>query len=155
MIEFIERRGQVIDILGEKTAEHHIVAAMESACHAVHAPLVDYFVAPDTEHNPARYLLAVEGMPGSCDNPRDAGDLLRAVETGLRKAAPDYDEERVLGALGPMAMVLLKAGAFERYREQRIAAGVSASQLKMAHVIPEPGFIGRQFQDEVLTRIDA
>jgi hypothetical protein len=54
-----------------------------------------------------------------------------------------------------MELVLLKPGAFERMREQRIAAGGSANQIKTPHVVPDPGFIRREFQDEMLSRVQA
>jgi hypothetical protein len=155
VFEFIERRGQIIDIVGEKTAEHHISAAIEAACHVVQAPMVDFFVTPDTEQTPGRYLLAVENWHDSPGHAQEAREFLRTVEAALRRIAPDYDEERELGTLACMAIVLLKPGAFERYREQRIMAGVSASQLKTAHVIPDPGFLRREFQHEVNSRIEA
>ncbi len=154
VVEFIERRGQVIDIIGEKTAEHHIAAAMESACHAVTAPLVDYFVSPDTQQSPAHYVLAIEGWNGGCDNAQMVRGLLEAFEAALRKTAPDYDEERELGTLGPMSVLLLKPGAFEREREQRVAAGGAASQIKTPHVVTDPGFVHRRFEHEVLSRVD-
>jgi len=155
IIEFIEREGQVIDIIGEKTAEHHVVEAMETACHSVDVPLVDYFVAPDTAQTPARYFLAVESWQDNRDDTARALELLQAVEAALRKVAPDYDEERELGTLGHMAIVLLKPGAFERQREERIAVGGSASQIKTSHVIPDPGFLHHHFQHEMLSCIES
>lgn len=156
VLEFIERQGQIIDVLGEKTAEHHIIEAIEAACHAVEAEIVDYFVTPDTAAKPACYVLAIE------DWQRDLGHgsvrqeqaFLVAVERALRKVSPDYDEERDLGTLGPMEMVVLRPGTFQRSRERRIAAGASDSQLKIRHVIPDPGFIRRDFmQRQILGRI--
>ncbi|TFG85399.1 MAG: GH3 auxin-responsive promoter family protein [Chromatiales bacterium] len=155
VIEFIERSGQVIDVLGEKTAEHHVVEAVESACEAVNARVVDYFVAPDCEHTPARYLLALEGWPDGGDHRDDVQRLVQATEAALRRSAPDYDEERELGTLAPMTAALLKPGAFERYRAQRIASGVSAAQVKMPHAVPDPGFARREFQHEVLFHVEA
>lgn len=155
VFEFIERRGQIIDIVGEKTAEHHIAGALEAACRAVQAPLVDYFVTPDTERTPARYVLAVEKWRDSHDHAHEAQEFLKIAEATLREIAPDYDEERELGSLACMSMVLLKPGAFERYREQRIAAGISASQLKTPHVIPDPSFLRREFQHEIASHIAA
>ncbi len=154
VIEFVERQGQIIDVIGEKTAEHHIVEAIEAACHAVKEQLVDYFVTPDTGRTPACYVLAIEGWESEPGSEHHNRDFLRAVESALRKLAPDYDEERELGTLGPMEMVLLKQGAFQRSRERRIAAGASASQIKMRHVIPDPGFIRRDFmQRQIVSRI--
>jgi hypothetical protein len=121
----------------------------------VNTPLVDYFMAPDTEQTPARYVLAIEASQSGGDHQAGARKLLEAVEEALRRVAPDYDEERALGTLGSMAVILLKPGAFERDRERRVAAGGSASQIKTPHVIPDPGFVRRQFQHEVLARIEA
>ena len=53
--------------------------------------------------------------------------------------------------LGPMALAVLKPGAFERLREKRIAAGGAANQIKTPHVIPEPGFLRRKFKHEILS----
>lgn len=151
IVEFVERQGQLIDVVGEKTAEHHISEAIAAACLRVKARLLDYFVSPDTEHTPANYLLAIESWQGGSANTQLIKELLGAVEAALRKVAPDYDEERELGTLGPMGLAVLKPGAFERLREQRIAAGGSANQIKTPHVIPEPGFLKRQFGHEILS----
>jgi hypothetical protein len=152
LIEFVERHGQIIDVIGEKTAEHHIVEAVEKACRSVNAPLVDYFVTPDAEHQPARYLLAIEALPGDF---KEADLLLRAVEAELCRTSPDYAEERELGTLANMAAVLLKPGAFERIRAQRIAAGAAPSQVKTPHVIPDPAFATSRLSDEILLRVEA
>jgi len=155
IIEFVERQGQLLDVVGEKTAEHHIVEAIAAACYRVNARLLDYFVTPDTEPTPASYLLAIEGWHGRSNNDQFVRELLGAVEASLRKVAPDYDEERELGTLGPMELVLLKAGAFERMREKRVAAGGAVSQIKTPHVVTDPGFIGRELRDEILSRIES
>ncbi|MFQ5634440.1 MAG: GH3 auxin-responsive promoter family protein, partial [Gammaproteobacteria bacterium] len=154
VIEFIERRGQLIDVVGEKTAEHHIVEAIDTASHVVEEPLVDYVVVPDTERTPACYLLALEEWHRDCEDNLKVRAFLRAVDAALRKVAPDYDEERELGTLGPMAVALLKEGAFERQRAQRVEAGGSASQIKTPHVIPDPGFFRRAFEHEIVTRVE-
>jgi hypothetical protein len=154
VIEFLERQGQVIDILGEKTAEHHVVEAIETASRGVKEALVDYFIAPDMEQTPARYLLVVEEWQHDHDDNRKVRKFVQAVEAALRKIAPDYEEERVLGTLGPMAVGLLRPGAFERARDRRIAAGGAASQIKTPHVIPDPGFFQREFKAEILAIVN-
>jgi hypothetical protein len=155
IIEFVEREGQVISVASEKTAEHHIVEAIDTASHLVDESLVDYFVAPDTEQNPGCYVLAIEEWQSDCDNQQKVRAFLRAVEAALCKVAPFYEEERHLGTLGPMEALLLKPGAFERHRNYLIAAGGSASQIKTPHAIPDPGFVRHHFQHEVLSRVEA
>ena len=51
-IEFVEREGRVINVSSEKTAEQHIVEAIDIASHLVEEPLVDYFVLPDLDRAP-------------------------------------------------------------------------------------------------------
>jgi len=155
VIEFIERCGQVIDIVGEKTAEHHVVEAIAAASRSMDEPLVDYFVAPDTETTPARYVLAIEEWRGEPTTHERAVEFVRLLETDLRRTAADYDEERALGTLGPMGLVLLRRGAFERLRRQRIAAGSSASQVKTPHIVIDPGFLAREFASEILVRMES
>jgi hypothetical protein len=151
IVEFVERQGQLIDVVGEKTAEHHIAEAIAAACYRVKARLLDYFVSPDTEQTPASYLLAIESWQSGANNSQLIRELLGAVEASLRQIAPDYDEERELGTLGPMALAVLKPGAFERLREKRIEAGGAANQIKTPHVIPDPGFLRKQFRHEILS----
>ena len=79
--------------------------------------------------------------------------FLRAVESALCKVAPYYDEERHLGTIGPMEALLLKPGAFQRYRQRLIDAGAGDSQLKTPHAIPDPGFVDHHFRHEILDRV--
>jgi len=152
VIEFVERRGQVVDIVGEKTAEHHVVEAIDAASHLVDEPLVDYVLAPDTGTTPACYLLAIEEWHGDCEHNLKAREFVRAVDAALRRIAPDYDEECELGTLGPMELVVLRPGAFARLRERQTAAGVTDSQIKTPHVVADPTFIEREFGAEIQSR---
>lgn len=154
VFEFVERRGQIIDIVGEKTAEHHVVEAIDKASHVIDEPLVDYFVAPDTSVTPARYVLAIEEWHGNGDDNLKARNFVREVDKALRKISPDYDEECELGTIGPMALVLLKPGSFERLRQHRTEVGATDSQIKTPHVVPDPGFIKREFEHDVLSRVN-
>lgn len=153
VIEFVEREGQVINVSSEKTAEHHIVEAIDIASKLVEEPLVDYFVAPNVERTPGVYLLALEEWQHDCQDRMKVREFLRAVERALCEVAPYYLEERELGTIGPMEALLLKPGAFERYRQRLVDTGRADSQLKTPHAIPDPGFVGHHFRHEILTRI--
>lgn len=153
VIEFVEREGQVISVASEKTAEHHVVEAIDIASQLVDEPLVDYFVAPDTDRNPGVYVLALEEWQQDGGATTQVRDFLRAVESALCKVSPFYEEERRLGTIGPMEALLLKRGAFERHRNQLIATGGSASQIKTPHAVPDPGFVQHHFEQEILARI--
>ena len=90
---------------------------------------------------------SIEEWHGDYENYRQARWFVGEVDAALRRIAPDYDEERELGTLGPMALLLLRAGAFERLRAKGVASGGPASQIKTPHVVPDPGFIRREFRD--------
>jgi hypothetical protein len=153
IIEFVEREGQVINVSSEKTAEHHIVEAIAIASHLVEEPLVDYFVLPNLDRTPGVYVLALEEWHSDRESRQKVRAFVRAVDAALRKVAPFYDEERRLGTIGPMEALLLKPGAFERYRDHLAAQGGVASQLKTPHAIPDPGFVLQHFSREVLARV--
>lgn len=153
VIEFVERRGEVINIVGEKTAAHHIAEAIDAASHAIDEPLVDYCMVPDTAPTPARYLLAIEEWHGDCENNLQARAFVQAVDAALCEISADYGEECELGSLGPMELVLLREGAFERLRDKGVAAGGAASQVKTPHVIRDPAFFRRDFDQEILSHI--
>ncbi len=155
VIEFVEREGQVISVASEKTAEHHIVEAIEIASHLVDEPLVDYFVAPDIDRNPGVYVLALEEWQQGRNDGAHVRKFLHAVESALCRVAPFYEEERRLGTVGPMEALLLRRGAFERHRNRLIAAGGSASQIKTPHAVPDPGFIKHHFAPDILERVRA
>lgn len=162
MLEFVERRGQVINVVGEKTSEQQVAVAFEAACRETGAVVLDYVITPDPEHNPARYLLLVEALTGpaasrgSVAEPRlDAQGLLQAMERHLRRTAPDYNDSRRLGELAPMAAVVLRPGSFERFRDARVASGASASQVKVPHVMPDPGVARRHFLQQALMQVES
>jgi len=144
ILEFLQRRGMVINMVGEKTGEAQIGTAFTAACRRVGADVTDYVVFPDPNTTPGRYLLAVEAdhhlVPA----------LLEAFDDELRRTAPDYGASVHMGEIGPMGAWVLRPGAFERYRERRIAAGASATQVKVPHVITSPTAAQNHFLHEVI-----
>lgn len=155
IIEFLERKGQVISIVGEKTSEAQIAHAFEATCRQIGASVVDYIVTPDPSFTPARYLLLIEALPtayasGDAAIPFAAAQLLETFEQQLQRSAPSYANNRRMGKLGPTELRILHPGAFERFRALRVAAGASAAQVKVPHVLPDPSLVGRHFFDEML-----
>lgn len=148
VIEFVERRGQIINVVGEKTSEAQISRAFEDACREVGAAVVDYVVTPDATSTPARYLLLVEGLGRGNDVASEVADvsaLLQSFERRLREVSPDYDDARRIGELAPMVAHVLAPGSFERFRDLRSSAGASPSQVKVPHVLPDPAAARRYF----------
>jgi hypothetical protein len=159
VVEFSGRSGRVIDLGAERVSEQQISRAFEAARREAGESVVDYLVTPDPEARPARLLLLVEGPPAPAraggwdrDGDRDAGRLLQTLERQLRPTAPDYDAARRAGRLAPIGAAVLKPGAFERYRQERIAAGAPASRVKVPHTLPDAGLARRYFGHEGLAQ---
>jgi len=144
IVEFLQRKGVGISMVGEKTSESQIGLAFGAACRRVGASVTDYLVTPDPETTPGRYLLLVEA------DPPVVPALLEAFHDELQRTAPRYGAAVRLGNIGPMGAWILRPGAFERYREERVRAGASASQVKVPHVIPDPAAARRHFANEVI-----
>ncbi len=147
IVEFLQRKGQVINMVGEKTGEAQISQAFIAACRSVGAAVTDYLVTPDPSTTPGRYLLLLEADHAV------APQLLEAFDAELRRTAPDYGDSVSMGEISPMGASVLRTGAFERYRERRIAAGASAAQVKVPHVVPDPAAAQRDFANEVVTAL--
>lgn len=157
IFQFVERKGQVLSIVGEKTSEARIVRAFTAACLDVGAAVLDYIVTPDVRTLPPRYLLLVEELQTAGSNgaapPLDTKRLVDAFERRLRHESPDYDDCRRIDELGPLAVHALKPGAFEQFRAMRVAAGAGPTQVKVPHVVRNPWLAASYFPDEPPTAI--
>jgi hypothetical protein len=142
IVRFLERRGQLLDVSGEKVTEAQIARVFEAACEERGARVVDYVVTIDLESNPARYALLVEWAAGAAG---DVDALLRAFDRRLRELNAIYEKWRQVGMLSPPAAIELEPGSFERFRELRIAQGTTAGQVKIPHVVSDPEFARRHF----------
>lgn len=156
VIDFVERRGQVINVVGEKTGEAQIARAFEEACRGLGASVLDYIVTTDLTFTPARYLVLVEALAAEGATRASVFDpalLLEAFEQHLCRVAPDYGDSRRMGELGPMVLRMLRSGTFERYRALRVAQGASAAQVKVPHAVPDARLVDQQFFDSVVADV--
>ena len=134
-IVFVHKGGNMISYTGEKIGERHVVEAFTSASGSSGVALAGFCVSVEPAQ-PPRYRFGVE--------PRDALDgaakaeLLRAAERGLREANVEYAAKRDSLRLGPPRLDILEAGAFERYRAQKVAAGAPDSHVKPPHLVSDP-----------------
>ncbi len=144
VIDFVERKGQLLNIASEKVTEANVAESFERACRTTGGTLVDYIVTIDSSASPMRYLLLIE--PFAPTNRSDAQELLRAFEGELQETCWYYRELRHHGTLGAPGMLLLPSGSFDRYRKVRAAQGGIPSQVKVPHIISDPGFASRYFE---------
>jgi hypothetical protein len=139
-IQFVHKGGNMLSITGEKVGERHVAEASARAEAECGVVLVGLSVAIDPK-DPPRYLFAAE-----LDREREIGDLRRllaSLEAALRAANIEYEAKRASRRLGAPALILLEAGAFERFRRERVAAGAPDSHVKPPHVVKDERLFGR------------
>lgn len=135
-ISFVHKGGNMLSITGEKIGERHVVEAFALAAERTGTPLAGFSVSVELG-DPPRYLFAVE--PERALEKERAHALLEAAEAALGEVNLEYRAKRESLRLGPPRLLLLHAGAFERYRRRRVEAGAPDSHVKPPHLMKERG----------------
>lgn len=132
VIEFLYRRGQLINLVGEKTSEEALCSAVSGVMQQCGAELVDFTTMVDYEAYPCRYTFYVEiAHPGR----NGFGHSEMRLEDALCRANPRYNSSRQAEQLGKLALRVVQPGTFEALKGALIARGASASQVKIPRAI--------------------
>ncbi len=142
VFEFDHRRGNVVDLVGEKTTEQHFRNAFNQLAREQlggEAGLTDFTVWPEIGTLPYRYVAYAELSPMTtiADVTRLAGrlDALLALEN------PSYATlGRANGRLDPVELRLVRPGTFEQLTtlQRAQAAGINANQVKVPRLLRNP-----------------
>ncbi|KAJ1446325.1 GH3 auxin-responsive promoter [Pelagophyceae sp. CCMP2097] len=129
LVEFRYRKGQVLNVRGEKTSERHLQAAVAEAL-----PGCGDFAAVEAsiESTRPRYEVFVEQ-----DAAWPVGAAAR-LDAALRAENAVYGAWRDRCAIEAPTVVRLRSGAFDALRALRLAEGASAQQLKTSRVLRTP-----------------
>ncbi len=142
VFEFDHRRGNVVDLVGEKTTEQHFRSAFAQLAREQlggEAGLTDFTIWPEIGMLPYRYVayaeLAATAVVSSVATLAARLDALLALEN------PSYATlGRANGRLDPVDLRLVRPGTFEQLlalqREQ--AAGINANQIKVPKLLRNP-----------------
>lgn len=139
IIEFLYRRGTLLDLVGEKTSEEHMATAVtELAERWSLGELVDFTTRVDSDSSPARYVVYAEVTGDDLSgHEADARELDRLVTS----TNPTCEGFRQNNLLGPPTLAILRPGTFAQLKNL-IANGdlpSSRSQLKVPRRIDSPG----------------
>lgn len=132
---FDHRRGNVLDLVGEKTTELQLRAAL---ARLAGPQLVDFSVWPDLGRVPYRYVVYAEWSgPGALPARQLAAQLDQCL-AGENAAYLTLGRQN--GRLDPLALRLVAPGTFSQLLEarRRAAAGVNANQVKVPAVLRDP-----------------
>jgi hypothetical protein len=120
-------RGGIVDMTGEKISEQHVQAAIDGVLGelGLAAACATCCAVFGTS---AHYVFVFEPRGAWPAAARD--QLAGKLDGELRRMNSRYELKRSFGDLAPPRVELAASGAFERHRQQRIAAGAPATQLK-------------------------
>ena len=132
VIEFLFRRGQLINLVGEKTSEEAVCNAVYGVMQQWDTKLVDFTTMVDYEAYPCRYIFYVEtGHPDQ----DQVGRGEKLLEDTLYQTNPRYRSVRQTDRLGQLVLRVVRPGTFEKLKKALIARGTSACQVKIPRVI--------------------
>jgi hypothetical protein len=134
LVEFRYRRGQLLNLRGEKTSEPQLAAALSATFDG--RTLMEYTTV---EAIPSRglpfYRIFIERAAGA---PALAAGAPATLDAALGRANPIYATWRAKGAIGPCQVFEVAPGSFEALRECRLSEGSSPQQLKVSRVLRSP-----------------
>ncbi|MDD4170562.1 MAG: GH3 auxin-responsive promoter family protein [Desulfotomaculaceae bacterium] len=133
LVEFLYRKGQLLNLAGEKTQEAAVLDALKNAAKRWGSDLVDYTTAVDLNGVTGRYVFFIEVR-----DPEKITDLALwqvILEKALEEANPRYQAGIEAGRIGSLVLKLVQPGTFRRLQQELILKGASANQVKMPRVL--------------------
>lgn len=130
---FSYRRDQTISIMGEKTTEKALTAAIQKTADELGFTLVDFSVYADVEASPMRYqyFVEIENLPANV-SPK----IIRAtLDEYLAEVNPSMGEKIRAKICGGTRLNFLEPEAYRLYRDMMTARGAAAIQIKPVHII--------------------
>ncbi|MET0405635.1 MAG: GH3 auxin-responsive promoter family protein [Cystobacter sp.] len=134
LMEFLYRRGALLNLMGEKTSEHAARHALDEALATEGLRPADYSAVEETAALPGHYTFFVE-LQGTPETHPEQARLDRALEEALCRANPFYELIRRSGRLGPATLQRVEAGTFQALRDVLVRRGGSPTQVKVPRVV--------------------
>jgi hypothetical protein len=138
-IVFCHKGGNMVSFTGEKIAESQVVQAVSSAQESIGVTLNGFCVTVRLDQEHPRYVFAVE--PSGQVTDEKLGELLQTCEKNLQEANIEYRAKRTSLRLGDPLLAVVKNGAFERWRQDKINAGAFDSHVKTPHLSRDPSVL--------------
>ncbi len=140
VVAFERHREHFCSLAGERLSEPQVTAALMLASRRAGVELTQATAAP--REQPPGYVFTLEcaGQPSADALRRLAGEL----EIALQAQNERYANQRHSGTLAAAVVRRAVPGAFARYRQEQISAGVPDGQLVLPHLSPH-----RQFSDSL------
>lgn len=134
VIEFLYRKGQLLNIAAEKTQEAAVQHAVMTAVKKWGTELIDYTVIQDLSSTVGFYKFYVEvNNPEALIN--NIGNNRAILENALCEANPRYLAGLKANRIAPLKLQIVKCGTFQNVRKELLKKGASVNQVKIPRVI--------------------
>jgi hypothetical protein len=129
-VQFAYRKGQLINVLGEKTTEAHINALAERLSEQTGLSIMHWAAYVDYNSDPCSYVLLIENEKGEdmsvCS--ADADKLLDEIN-------PRFAFFKSLEEIGSLRIRNQRPGTHAEWVKQQISKGVSPEQVKPVRIL--------------------
>ena len=130
-IQFAYRKGQLLNLAGEKTTEEHMQAAVDKIAEKAGCRILNWTVDSVITAQPCHYLLMLENDEG-----KDLREYTGYADQVLREINPRYAHFADRGVLGKVQVVNLEAGANTAWiRNRTEGSGPSVSMVKPVRIL--------------------
>ena len=138
LIEFMNKGSGFSSITGEKLSEHQAVLAMRQACGGTRNVVDTFTLSAAWDHPPFYHVVLEEGVLADGEGTQ----LLDRLDTALCALNVEYESKRHTGRLGPLRLVKLPAGAWDRRRDRKIRQNQGRiEQYKHVYVVQDFEFV--------------
>jgi hypothetical protein len=132
-VVFSYRKGQLLNITGEKTTEEHMAAVVKEIGKASGCNIKDWAVYSKIEEHPYNYLLLLETEDGT-----DLREYEEIAHEKLCEANPRYAYFSAINGMGKVEIDNQEPGTHKAWADQLIANGAPFSQVKPVRILDTP-----------------
>ncbi len=134
IVEFICRKGQLLNLTGEKTSEAAVQQALSMALKDSHTAIEDYTTTLDLGTTTGHYNFYLEISPEQRDF-MEISTFRNTLESCLTQANPRYGAGVEGNRISPCEVKLVQDGTFQKVRQELIKRGASVTQVKIPRLI--------------------
>ncbi|XP_014677530.1 PREDICTED: GH3 domain-containing protein-like isoform X3 [Priapulus caudatus] len=153
VIEFLYRKGQLLNVRGEKTSEDSFYQALVHCAYRWHhCKVIDYTCCEsvlmdtlqgNTDSSVPYYLVFVElGGAEARKHLNISTEQKHMLDDMLRTTSYVYESYRSKGSIGPMSISIVKPGSFHEFRSLLLTSTqASANQVKVPRVLHQTAYL--------------
>lgn len=141
VVEFLYRKGQLLNLTGEKTSEAAVQEAISQTAKSLNLLIDDYTVTLGLGAAAGNYNFFLEACDIQGPTAADPTQLRVTLESNLRRINPRYEAAVKGKRLSPCTVKLVRPGTFQKIRQELIHRGASPNQVKVPRLLKDPSLI--------------